>query len=303
MSCLCCRHRTSSVGETRTSRSSQSRAAAGPPGVTATAGPPALAAGGERGREGDPRPWSTARSASCAATTSTSLKRSSFSWRSMLAYSWRSSGSPGSRRAARPPAAPGSAFTAAARAPAGPIAPVGAPAPAPGPAAIRFVGELGTEPAPGNTPGAAANAAGKPPVPAADGLATPARPAAAASRRARLVGELGAESVPWASPYCMICSRSTFPETFLQSMQPQRLEHSMPAWKHSQYFFRQYDLRQLQPLACLVIGLSVGSATSAATLGRNAFALRSSTARMAAVRRSSVAARFRQSWQLQCGSQ
>ena len=37
---------------------------------------------------------------------------------------------------------------------------------------------------------------------------------------------------------------------FLQSTHLQWLAHRMPAWKHSQYFLRQFDFLQLQPLLC-----------------------------------------------------
>ena len=50
-------------------------------------------------------------------------------------------------------------------------------------------------------------------------------------------------------------TRSGLPSVFLQFWHLQFSLQKMPAWKHSQYFFRHPDLRQLQPLLCFLTPL------------------------------------------------
>lgn len=62
----------------------------------------------------------------------------------------------------------------------------------------------------------------------------------------------------------------------------------MPAWKHSQYFFKQPDFRQLQPLLCHAA--LRWSPWLSSILGRKALGLRSRMVRIA----SSLASSLRQ---------
>lgn len=92
-------------------------------------------------------------------------------------------------------------------------------------------------------------------------------------------------------------TRAALPSKFLQSTHLQFSPHVAPAWKHSQYFFRQPLFLQLHPLLC-----RAGAATSSivpATLGLNALGLRSNTASTAPWRTSSFALLLQQSLQLQ----
>ena len=67
----------------------------------------------------------------------------------------------------------------------------------------------------------------------------------------RLLG--GGEGVDLPAASSSTALLSTLPSKFLQSVHLQFSEHSIFAWKHSQYFFKQLDLRQWQPLLCLPI--------------------------------------------------
>lgn len=72
-------------------------------------------------------------------------------------------------------------------------------------------------------------------------------------------GFLGGESTPWesweldagGSAESNRAARWCEPSKFLQSQHLQFSLHRMPAWKHSQYFFKHPDFLQLHPLLCL----------------------------------------------------
>lgn len=73
------------------------------------------------------------------------------------------------------------------------------------------------------------------------------------------VGELAALSSP--APSVVVASftkalRSTLPSVFLQPVHLHAAEHKMPAWKHSQYRFRHFDLVQRHPLRCFPSSLA-----------------------------------------------
>ena len=72
------------------------------------------------------------------------------------------------------------------------------------------------------------------------------------------------------------------PGRFMQLTHLHTSEHRMPAWKHSQYFFRHPDFLQLQPRLC-VPPLASGP-LDAAIFGRNACGFRSSVVWMASLR-------------------
>ena len=80
---------------------------------------------------------------------------------------------------------------------------------------------------------------------------------------------------------------------FLQSAHLQDSEHMIPAWKHSQYFFRQPDFLQWHPLLW-----RDETSWEWAILGRKACGLRSSVAWMATLRLSSFSGLLWQPWQL-----
>jgi len=50
---------------------------------------------------------------------------------------------------------------------------------------------------------------------------------------------------------------------FLQPSHLQSSEHFIPAWKHSQYFFKQPDFLQLQPFACRIAAAFLSAALCA----------------------------------------
>lgn len=73
-------------------------------------------------------------------------------------------------------------------------------------------------------------------------------------------------------------ARAVLPSKFLQSTHLQFSEQTMPAWKHSQYFFKHPLFLQLHPLLWRAFGRATGAPTSSASssiLGRNALGLRS----------------------------
>lgn len=90
--------------------------------------------------------------------------------------------------------------------------------------------------------------------------------------------------------------KSALPEKFLQSAHLQLPPQRMPAWKHSQYFFRQPDFLQLQPLQC-----ATGSSWrwTGWILGIKACGLRYTVASAACCRAGSWSAVFWQHAQLQ----
>jgi len=103
---------------------------------------------------------------------------------------------------------------------------------------------------------------------------------------------------PLAAFAAMIDARAALPSKFLQSTHLQFSEHVMPAWKHSQYFFRHPLFLQLHPLLCRAGGAPATSSAGPAIFGRNALGFLSKMDSIAAWRTSSWLALLKQLLQL-----